>query len=258
MEQTTYASRLRYLDASDVDDSVADFDGLGVEGRDNTKLGAIDGFIVDSATGRVYYAVVDSGGWFTSRRFLLPIGHATLESDRKVLRVDLTKDALKRYPEFDENRFRAFSDDDLRAFERRIASACCPNEPLEDVSVSGWQLDRARHYSQPEWWGDRTWTRDRLGPIDSRAYTAAAVSAAAPASARIEPMRSTSDERVTARERDDESPHFEGRAQPGDVLGIETGGERTYVGDTAEDENERRRSAQRSAADEEEPRRHDR
>ena len=42
----------------------------------------------------------------------------------------------------------------------------------------------------------------------------------------------------------DPSPHAGGRAQPGDVLGVETGGERTYIGDTAEDENERRRDAE--------------
>jgi hypothetical protein len=47
-----------------------------------------------------------------------------------------------------------------------------------------------------------------------------------------------------AEERREPSPHYEGRAQPGDVLGLETGGERTYIGDTAEDENERRLAAE--------------
>jgi hypothetical protein len=41
----------------------------------------------------------------------------------------------------------------------------------------------------------------------------------------------------------DVSPHPGGRAQPGDVLGIETGGETTEIGDTVEDENKRRRNA---------------
>jgi hypothetical protein len=44
------------------------------------------------------------------------------------------------------------------------------------------------------------------------------------------------------------SPHFGGRAQPGDVLGIETGGEQTHVGETTGDENERRRDAEKAAA----------
>jgi cation transport regulator ChaC len=48
------------------------------------------------------------------------------------------------------------------------------------------------------------------------------------------------------READDVSPHFGGRAQPGDVLGLETGGETTGIGDTAEDEDERRRAAEKA------------
>ena len=43
------------------------------------------------------------------------------------------------------------------------------------------------------------------------------------------------------------SPHFGGRAQPGDVLGVETEGEQTHVGDTAEDEDKRREAAQKHA-----------
>ena len=53
MAQMTYASRLRYLDADDLDDSDVDFDGLDVRGSDNAKLGDVDGFLVDPASGRV-------------------------------------------------------------------------------------------------------------------------------------------------------------------------------------------------------------
>jgi hypothetical protein len=63
-------------------------------------------------------------------------------------------------------------------------------------------------------------------------------------------------ELITASERagmDDVSLHFEGRAQPGDVLGIETGGERTSIGETSEDENERRRDAERAAREQRPP-----
>lgn len=41
----------------------------------------------------------------------------------------------------------------------------------------------------------------------------------------------------------------EERAQPGDVLGVETGGETTHLGDTAEDENERLREAEEDVQD---------
>jgi hypothetical protein len=51
----------------------------------------------------------------------------------------------------------------------------------------------------------------------------------------------------------DVSPHAGARAQPGDVLGVETGGERTHVGDTADDENRRRRVAERLGNYDDEP-----
>ncbi len=261
MEHATYASRLRYLDADDVDDSTVDFSGMDVRGSDGSKLGDIDGFIVEPTTGRVYHLVIDSGGWFTSRRFLLPIGHAQLDLQDRALRVDVARDSLNSYPEFDERRFEAFTDDDLRVFEQRTASACCPDERLTGAASGNWDYDRRRHFSQPAWWtgGARTYERAR------------SVSAVPPAV----PIREDYDrELVTARERDrdlrddrmprgrptdDTSPHFEGRAQPGDVLGLETGGERTSVGDTTEDEDKRRRTAEKATRDENvPPRRSDR
>ena len=94
MERASYASRLRYLDADDVDDSVVDFDGLDVRGRDGEKLGDVNGFIVDLASGRLLYVVVDSGGWFRSRRFLAPIGHAVIDLARRALTLDITRERL--------------------------------------------------------------------------------------------------------------------------------------------------------------------
>jgi hypothetical protein len=42
------------------------------------------------------------------------------------------------------------------------------------------------------------------------------------------------------------------RAQPGDVLGIERGGETTSLGDTEEDEDRRRRELEDEAVDDDE------
>lgn len=258
MEHTTYASRLRYLDADDVDDGVVDFDGLDVRGADGAKLGDVDGFVVDATSGRVLYTVVDSGGWFTSRRILVPIGHATVDREAGELRVDVTRETLRNYPEFREDQFREFSDEELRDFERRTAAACCPDEPAGDVSVGTWSYETSRHYRQPEWWTSTAYTHERLRPVETRSYDADLTTANAPPT----PTREAYDrEFVRARETDrtaDASPHFDGRAQPGDVLGIETGGERTGVGDTAEDENKRRRTAERAVAEDDEPRQSER
>ncbi len=242
METTTYASRLRYLDADDVDDDVVDFDELDVRGYGDEKLGAIDGFIVDIPAARVLYAVVDSGGWFKSRRFLLPVGHVTrIDRDAGALRVDISREAIRQYPSFDEDRFREFSDDDLRAFESSLSVACCPDERLEPGDK--WPYETRRHYIQPDWWQSSNYSRERLRPVERSGYRPEA-----PARERL------AREHAIAREQSDVSPHADGRAQPGDVLGIETAGERTYIGDTSEDENKRRRDAERVAGDQEEPR----
>ena len=60
-----------------------------------------------------------------------------------------------------------------------------------------------------------------------------------------------------ARGAGDVSPHFGRRAQPGDILGLETGGETTNIGDTSADENKRRRDVEKDAAEDIKKRRDD-
>jgi hypothetical protein len=247
MTDPSYASRFRFLDADDVIAANVDFDGLDVYGADGQPIGNVEGFIVDAQAQRACYIVVDSGGWFTSRRLLLPIGHASLSPDRKSLKADVSRDALRRLPEFDEMRFRDFTDDELRAFERNTVLACCPDEPLEDVSETAWGYDSRRHYAQPDWWSAGGHEIERFRPIG---YRPGIPPETPPARADAVADRHTR-ELVIAREGAIEhSPHFEGRAQPGDVLGIETGGERTGIGDTSDDENRRRRDAETAVRDE--------
>ena len=232
MAQMTYASRLRYLDADDLDDSVIDFDGLDVRGTDDAKLGDVDGFLVDPASGRVLYLVVDSGGWFSSRRFLLPIGHAAVDRDAGALRVDVARESLRGYPEFDEDKFREFSDEDFNVYEARMAAACCPDD-VRTTSATGLASDSRRHYSQPAWWSAGAYSTERLRPVEAQTFTKRESRADRESS----PSRGS-------RTAGDVSPHVGGRAQPGDVLGIETGGETTEIGDTDEDEDKRRRAAE--------------
>ena len=252
MDLTTYASRLRYLDADDLDDSEVDFDGLDVRGTDGEKLGEIAGFLVDPGAGRVLYTVVDSGGWFRSRRLLVPIGHASVDRNPPALRVDVARGQLRDYPEFDERRFRELSDDDLRAYEQRMAAICCPDDFRGESPT--WRHDAARHYQQPPWWSAGAYTASRLRPIEPGSFRTRPV---ADIAASVTIRENFDREHVTARQgdglgredsraADDVSPHFGGRAQPGDVLGLETGGETTSIGDTADDEDGRRRAAERT------------
>src|SRR5258706_2464159 len=71
---TRYRSRLRYI-------AVKDLPGANEEGElrlhnheDDERLGVLDGFIVDSQSGRPIYHVIDSRGWFAGRRYVVPVG----------------------------------------------------------------------------------------------------------------------------------------------------------------------------------------
>ena len=99
---------------------------MPVDSPSGEKLGEIDGLIVDVEGGRPYYVVVDAGGWFKSKYFLLPIGHARLSSARDRLVADLSRDRVDHYPGFDRGEFEKLTDDELDAMAARITAACCP------------------------------------------------------------------------------------------------------------------------------------
>jgi hypothetical protein len=241
---------LRYIDADDVDDQTIDFDGLKVRNPQMEKLGEVDGFIVDSDNGRPYYVVVDAGGWFKSKHFLLPIGEVRLDDDKDALVTNLSKERVHRFPGFDKDEFAKLSEEDMRRMNDEICSVCSvtavsysATEPVQ----SAWNRPQ---FAQPTWWNSNPTNPDRMG---DRAYQST-VDYPKSSGASMPSSGSTvgrGQEQARARERDDDrtgdvSPHFDGRAQPGDVIGFETGGESTHIGETAEDENKRRRDAEKA------------
>jgi ferritin-like metal-binding protein YciE len=142
-------SRLRYLDVDDLDDSTLDYRRLTIRGRTGDELGSLDGFVVETASGRPVYYVIDSGGWFMGRRYLIPVGRASLEASRNALVVDVDRDTIRSYPEFSTNAFMAMSDDEIRRYERRVLHTINPNA---SASTTYWEsYDRLPDYSQPEW-----------------------------------------------------------------------------------------------------------
>ena len=235
---------LRYVDAGDLDGSFK-FDGLEVDSYTDEKLGTVDGFIIDVNSARPYYVVVDAGGWFTSKYFLLPIGHAGLDVPGNKLIADISKDHVSKYPGFDRDVFNNLSNAELDRLDRETAKACCPEDSADNDADFARRYETWKHYQNATWWDSSFYRPDRA---DSEMRSMTGVAAANPA------KNSYREELVTARDQDadqrpgDVSPHLGGRAQPGDVLGLETGGEQTHVGDTNEDENERRRDAEKTAA----------
>lgn len=247
---------LRYVDAGDLDGSVK-FDGLEVDSFSDEKLGTVDGFVVDVNSGRPYYVVVDAGGWFSSKYFLLPIGHAGLDAADKKLVADLSKDHVAKYPGFDRDVFDELSSKELDRIDREMAKVCCPEEAADNDVDYARRYETWKHYQNETWWDTKRGSWGPLGSLGSRSSWGSQGSRGSQSSpsrdavgrnAREEELLAAKDRDASDTEFGDVSPHLGGRAQPGDVLGLETGGERTHVGETSDDENERRRDAEKTAA----------
>ena len=259
---------LRYVDADNVTAPGLALDGMKVRNDAMETLGKVDGFIVDGSSTRPYYVVVDSGGWFKSKDFLVPIGHARIDDDRDALVVNLPKSRIERFPGFDRNEFERLKDEDIRRMNDAICEACTdaavpytPSDPLN----AAWSRPE---FTQPDWWAAVSPPLSAATEMMPEGNVAATEDYPATKMARAtgglqaeqlarEDRTNVGKDKVRETERDrekvvaresDVSPHFDGRAQPGDVLGLETGGEQTHVGETAEDEDKRRVDAQRAAA----------
>jgi len=161
---------LRYVDAGDLDDSVIDFDGLDVENAGGEKLGDVNGFILDADSAQPYYIVVDSKGWFKTKHYLLPVGHAQLDAEQKRLVADLSRDHIKKFPGFDLDKFEKWTEDDLVRFTKETADACCVDVTIVTTETSvPWHA--AQHYQMPSWWDSNYYRPDRAG---ARGVTAGA------------------------------------------------------------------------------------
>src|SRR5207248_4815602 len=87
------------------------FDGASVTTPTGEKLGHVGGFVVDTNSGQPSYLVVDAGGWFTSKYFLLPMRNAQINPDSVI--ADVTRDDVKEMPGFDKSEFDSISGDEL-------------------------------------------------------------------------------------------------------------------------------------------------
>jgi hypothetical protein len=227
---------LRYIGADKIQDRTLALDGMKVRNDTGEKLGNVDGLIVDGDSGRTYYIVVDAPGWFSSKQFLLPIGQTHLDDDRDALVVNLSKEQVNRFPGFDKDEFATLSETDIKRINDDIGMVLEPNASYnpDEPYYEAWNR---RFFQYPDWWEGVPVVP---GEPSSIAHdTRVAYSSKETMAARRE--RSQSVDRAEAH---DTSPHFDGRAQPGDVIGIETGGEETHIGDSKADEDERRLKAE--------------
>jgi hypothetical protein len=108
--EPTAATTLRYLDAGHVSHPSGTLAGVTVWSQGDEKLGAIAGVLVEPATRRVEYFVVERRSALLSRQYLLPADTLPVLSagERKVV-VAARPDDLQR---FDRKLVEQFSDED--------------------------------------------------------------------------------------------------------------------------------------------------
>jgi uncharacterized protein YrrD len=100
---------LRYLDANHVEHPTGTLQGVLMCTVDDEQLGSVDGVLVEPASRRLRYFVVERSSAFRRRRYLLAADLlATL--DEKTLRVHAHAEDLER---FDPRSVRAFSKEDV-------------------------------------------------------------------------------------------------------------------------------------------------
>jgi ferritin-like metal-binding protein YciE len=101
-------SSLRYVRADDRST-------LAVRHGNNEDLGRFAGVLVEAAD-HPRYIVVDGGGLFAHRQYLLPIEDVRYDESARVLRVDVAKDIAERYPSFDPDAFETMTAGERRTF----------------------------------------------------------------------------------------------------------------------------------------------
>ena len=95
-------SRYRTLREFHFPNAAEDIRGAELFGENDDKLGVIADVVFDSDTNKILYAVVDTGGWLKSNRFLVPADHIFPLRNEQSYLTDLTRAWIERFPEYNE------------------------------------------------------------------------------------------------------------------------------------------------------------
>ena len=81
-----------------------DIRGAHLYGLNDEKLGKIDNVIFDHSTGNIQYVVVDTGGWLTTKKFIVPAEglHASAKHEDD-FEADLNKEQIESFPPYNES-----------------------------------------------------------------------------------------------------------------------------------------------------------
>lgn len=81
-----------------------DIRGAHVYGLNDDKLGKIDDVIFDHSTGDIRYAVVDTGGWLHSKKFLVPADRLRASAKHEDdFEANLNKEQIESFPPYNQS-----------------------------------------------------------------------------------------------------------------------------------------------------------
>lgn len=202
-ETARHQSRLRYMPSSDVPEfrysgyRVVNRQGLSAEAwaKADDDLGTLDGFIVESPSGRPIYFVVDSGGWFVGRRYVIPIGQLEADQAARVLWTDLDRETISRYPAFNPAAFLAMNDEEAIRYEHKLLNILVPGRTRARRRP---RYEDLPQYRPPTWLMTGVWMTEASGfaavPPRAQSDLRPPAGAAPPASEAPAPVRETSPE----------------------------------------------------------------
>lgn len=102
---------------NDTREAASDIRGAKVYGPNDQHLGKIDDVVFDRASGAIVYVVIDTGGWLSSNKFIVPPREIrpSMQHEHDFL-VNLTKEQIERLPAYDSKALT--SEDKWEEYER--------------------------------------------------------------------------------------------------------------------------------------------
>jgi hypothetical protein len=102
-------------------ETAEDIRGTTLYGLQDEKLGKIDDVIFDHSTGDIGYVVVDTGGWLSTKKFIVPANRLrTSMKHEEDFASDLTKDQIESFPPYSEKDLD--SEENWKDYESRYRS----------------------------------------------------------------------------------------------------------------------------------------
>jgi hypothetical protein len=85
-------------------EAAVDIRGSTLYGLNDEKLGKIDDVIFDHSTGSIRYVVVDTGGWLSTKKFIVPADRLrTSIKHEDDFEADLNKHQIESFPPYNES-----------------------------------------------------------------------------------------------------------------------------------------------------------